>query len=497
MARASRTSGLTACSLVAGVLRIRTRLKVPFMRHNRSQNQVPRGKFDRGGRPLVVGLLNLVFGVGSLVLAAGCDLLDPTKSDNPVFQPPPPRTTQVDDKSGKTKYKFVDDPQTPPNKTAAADAPAGPIKQTGFTQGAAAAGLGKISGNEVVATVNGQPIFAAEIFERAAPEALTREGLSLMVADKLIKAKDERISEAEYRQLQEIAIKRYLRDYIKTRVLSQALESTLEKEQKQKIEEALGKMYDEYVERLKKDMKVTNRYEVDKKLREQGSSLTSLKAEFRSRLLADEYLRGKSKREHIVGRQEILKYYQEHLEDYSFPERVSWELIEIRFEKHGGSNGALKVLEKAVDELSQGTKFEAVARKYSDGPRASEGGKQAWTRPENVADEKTAAALRELAAGETSPVLHSRDAFRLIRMIERKPAGRKTLAEVQDVIRQKLEDELQKEAIKTVLVEAFQHSSIESKYLTPEEAATPAEDAGLSSPSKKAQEFQKKRRERS
>lgn len=465
------------------------------MRQKQSRVQGPRSKIGRRRQRSVVRISSLGLVVWTVILSAGCDLLDPTKSGDPVFGPPPPRTTQVDDKSGKTKYKFVDDPQAPPNKTVAADVPTGPIEKTGYTRDAAAAASGKISGNEVVATVNGQPIFAAEIFERAAPEALTREGLSLMVADKLIK--DDRISQAEYRQLQEIAIKRYLRDYIKTRVLSQALESTLEKEQKQKIEEALGKMYDEYVERLKKDMKVTNRYEVDKKLREQGSSLASLKAEFRSRLLADEYLRGKSKRQHIVGRQEILKYYQEHLEDYSYPERVSWQLIEIRFEKHGGSDGALKVLEKAVDELHRDAKFEAVARKYSDGPRASEGGKQAWTRPENVADEKTAAALRELAAGETSPVLHSRDAFRLIRMIERKPAGRKTLAEVQDVIRQKLEDELQKEAIKSVLVEAYQHSSIESKYLTPEEAATPAEDAGLSTPSRKAEEFQKKRRERS
>lgn len=216
--------------------------------------------------------------------------------------------------------------------------------------------------------------------------------------------------------MQDQAIKKYLRDYVRTRLLAQAIESKMEKEQKEKIEEAIGKMFDEYVEKLKKDLKAAARHEVDQKLHQQGTSLASLKIEFRYRLLADEYLRQKSKKPHVVGRREVLAYYEAHVSDYSYPEKVQWQLLEISFAKHGGPAKALGVLEKAVDALRRGENFGKVAKKFSDGPRAENGGQQSWTKPDSVADQKTAAILHTLAPGEVSPVVHAPDSYRLIRL---------------------------------------------------------------------------------
>jgi hypothetical protein len=157
---------------------------------------------------------------------------------------------------------------------------------------------------------------ASEIFERAYPEPMPPEGLSLLVASKNIA--NGRVSEQELRALQEVAIKKYLKDYIRTRILAQAIEAKLEKEQKDKIEEAIGKMFDEYVVRLKKDLKAATRQEVEKKLHEQGTSLASLKVEFRYRLLADEYLRSKWKALQIT-RNAIEAYYQQHRDDFGVP----------------------------------------------------------------------------------------------------------------------------------------------------------------------------------
>ena len=63
------------------------------------------------------------------------------------------------------------------------------------------------------------------------------------------------------------------------------------KTQKEKTEDVIAKEFDNYVEKLKKDFKVTSIFEVNKRLRKQGTSLLSLKDEFRDRLLADQYLR--------------------------------------------------------------------------------------------------------------------------------------------------------------------------------------------------------------
>ena len=159
--------------------------------------------------------------------------------------------------------------------------------------------------------------------------------------------------------------------------------------------------------------------------------------EFRYRLLADEYLRQKSKKTHVVGRQEVLAYYESHLPDYSYPEKVHWQLLEISFAKHGGQAKSLAVLEQAIDALRRGENFAKVAKKYSDGPHAENGGQQSWTKPDSVADTKTAAILHKLAPGEVSPVVHTADSYRLIRLNARKPAGRHALAEVQETIERK------------------------------------------------------------
>jgi peptidyl-prolyl cis-trans isomerase SurA len=446
----------------------------------------------------------------------GCDLFDPAKTDDPVFGPPPPRKLAVKSTTATPPATQTAD-NAPASSDAATVAPVeaggaqqavGATQAVGTTRGTAPADgtikpvsftrqlpppSKKLAGTEVAAMVNGQPIFCSEIFERANPEPLTAEGMSLLAAVK----NPDRVSDREVRQMQELAIRKYLKDYVKTRVLCQSLEFKLEKEQKDKIEEAIVKMFEEYVEKLKKDLKVLTKAEVDAKLKESGTTLASLKVEFRYRLLADEYLRQKSKKPHVVGRQEILAYYEAHLSDYSYPERVHWQLLEINFAKHGGQAKALAILEKVFDALRRGEDFGKVAKKYSDGARADSGGQQSWTKPDSVADVKTAAMLHKLAPGEVSPVIHSTDSYRLIRVNQRKSAGRSALAEVQDAIRQKIEEKLQKEAIREVLTDVYSHAVIESAFMTPEELGPPADVAGIPLPAKSGNDSPKKRHDRS
>ena len=434
-----------------------------------------------------------------VMAVTGCDLFDPAKTDDPVFGPPPPRTVGAAKKAAadQTASSQAGTIQTVENAsgTARGSAPADEgIKRTSFA-GHGPPSSKKVTDNEVVALVNGQPIFASEIFERAYPEPLPPEGLSLLVASKVMAS--GRITEQEFRGLQETAIKKYLKDYVRSRLLAQAIVVKMEKEQKDKMEEAIGKMFDEYVEKLKKDLKAAAPNEVDEKLRKQGTSLASLKVEFRYRLLADEYLRQKSKKPHVVGRQEVLSYYEAHVNDYSYPERVRWQLLEISFAKHGGQAKALGVLEKAVDALRRGEDFGKVVKKFSDGPQTENGGQQSWTKPDSVADEKTAAMLHKLAPGEVSPVVRAADSYRLIRLNARKPAGRSSLAEVQETIKQKIEQRLQREATHEVLVDVYQHASIESSFLSPEELGPPTDGPDLPGPAKSGNNLSKKRRDRS
>ena len=174
-----------------------------------------------------------------LAILAGCDLLDPAKVGDPVFGPPPPRKVVKagTDAPSKTADTAVVSPEAAPaapeaTNNVAATTTRGSSPDNSVTQAAATFEADakhpaikipdkKMSGNEIIASINGQPLFASEIFERAATEPLTREGLSLIVAARAMAA--GQLTEHEYTELQVAAIHKFGKDYVRTRVLAQAM----------------------------------------------------------------------------------------------------------------------------------------------------------------------------------------------------------------------------------------------------------------------------------
>jgi hypothetical protein len=402
----------------------------------------------------------------------------------------------------------------------------------------------RIPGEQVAALVDGRPILASELFERAYPEPLSAEGLSLLTAAKAIKW--GRVTESEYRALQETAIKKYAGDYARTRMLSRALEALADQGQKVRIDQAIGKMFEEYVEKLKQDLHASSRSDVDSKLHLQGTSLASLKVEFRHRLLADEYLRQAVPAASKLAWQRLFEYYQAHRDAYGVPAKVSWQLLEVEFDNpsdrlpksgaqavagdatpgtqttqadfHDGVADRLHVdlgsfgsgsdpgnaapaakpkasatdplihknnleidvvkyaaelnsrvsrdkarhtIDEALAQLHKGIAFEDVAKKFSTGPNAAKGGWQPRVRPGSLADEKTAAALRQLPEGATSGVIETDYSFRIVRLAGRTPAGCKPFEEVEESIREHFRDELQTKALE----EIYSRTAIESPYI--------------------------------
>jgi PPIC-type PPIASE domain len=188
----------------------------------------------------------------------------------------------------------------------------------------------RIDGGEVLALVDGRPILASEIFERAFLVSLTPDGLSLRVLAEGIKS--GRVTEKEYRALQILAIQKYVVDYVRTRLLAGSLEAGSGSEERARIDRQIETMFGQYVEKIKGDLKVVGRDQVEEKLRSQGTSLASVKKEFRYRLLADEYVRraGTAAESRLDGRR-LLAYYESHLASFALPAKVSWQMLEFEF----------------------------------------------------------------------------------------------------------------------------------------------------------------------
>jgi hypothetical protein len=374
------------------------------------------------------------FAVIGLVLVVGCNSSRTVKVDNPVLGPAPPRMEGTSVARGGTAY--VNDPLNP---TVPGVAP-GDIVPTGLG-GLEQSGESELAADQVVARVNGTPIFASEVLE---PYELNLSQVR------------EKAPPADYRRLRNEIVQRDLEGHIERRLLVQALRSTLKKkEQMEQITSHLEEAFDEEIKKMQERMKVGSPHELDAKLKEQKTSLASLRGSFIKQQMARQFLGTKAGKELRIGRVELIDYYAEHREEYATPLRARWQQIRISFAKHGGKSQAHDVLEKATNELRNSGDFGNVARRYSDGPTAAQGGVWDWTQVGSLADQQIEQALFGSPVGTINKVqvVVGPSAFQLVKVTKRENAGFTPFDELQDVIRSKIEHDAKRQSTNHVIDE--------------------------------------------
>lgn len=402
---------------------------------------------------LIPGLLLTAF-AGILSGCAAVEALQRTKVDNPVLGPPPPRVASASD--GQDRSEYINDPlDDGPNDSLASSEeggePKASVRAINFTSGRN--DTKPVDANDVVATVNGDPIFAGEVLE------------PVHVKLEVVRKQSERLGQPEkYRQVRRDWLKQLLPPHIENRLLVGALRATLEQEQLDRLDQAIDELYPSYVERLQQELKANSRSELEIELAKQGTSLASLKDAFAHKTMADTFLEAKIKLDRNIGRPQLLAYYEEHFDEYAIPGQVKWQQIQISFAKHGGKKPALRILEQAIAELRDGSDFTDVAIRFSDGPTASQGGDWGWMQSGSLSNKEIEQALFDLPLGTISQVFVDDEAYRLVKVNDRKPAGHVPLAEVQDEIKSKLLEQAHEDAKRNVIDELYASAVIETIF---------------------------------
>ncbi|MEY2394934.1 MAG: peptidyl-prolyl cis-trans isomerase, partial [Acidobacteriaceae bacterium] len=143
-----------------------------------------------------------------------------------------------------------------------------------------------------------------------------------------------------------------------------------------------------------------------------------------------------------VTRDDLQAYYNQHRDDYRTAEqaKVSHILIKTPLPGPDGKvdeKGVAAAQQRAQDLLKQlkgGTKFEDLAKKYSeDSGSAKEGGSLGWIGKGRTVPEFEKAAF-SLPKGQISDLVKSSYGFHIIRVDDRQDAHMKTLDEVKDQI---------------------------------------------------------------
>lgn len=181
-----------------------------------------------------------------------------------------------------------------------------------------------------------------------------------------------------------------------------------------------------------------NREEFDRALRMEGLD----EAEYK-RNLEDQYKVQYLRYQKIGGfinisPEEIMNYYRDHGDEYRDGEMVRVSHILLPGAEGGGDDELIrKQADKIMDELGAGADFAVLARKYSKGPRAEQGGDLGYYKRDQMRTKLDEAAF-SLEVGENSGIIETDLGYHIIKCTGKKEAYQKPLEDLWDEIENQL-----------------------------------------------------------
>ena len=299
-----------------------------------------------------------------------------------------------------------------------------------------------IEGSQIVARVDGQVILASDV---------------LWQVNQIIAVNRDKIPPDQIEVARQALLRQQVMGSIDRKLLFADFRRTVPAENMPKIEETISEPFEATeVPRLIKLLKVNDRVELDARLKESGTSVKDVQRQFTEQTIAGEWMRQRTPKPKPISHEAMLAYYNDHLKEYENPAQARWEEIMVRFDRCGGDrDAAWKALAEMGNEVWQaasanptlrGPVFGGVAKAKSHGFTAADGGVHDWTKLGDLKCEAMNEALATLAPGQLSDGIESEQGFHIVRVLERKEAGRTPFTEAQAKIRETLEQE-QKQAL--------------------------------------------------
>jgi len=317
-----------------------------------------------------------------------------------------------------------------------------------------------LEGCQVIARIDDQIVLACDVLWRV--NQLLEAHLQRMPPD-------QQVSPEQIDAVRQQLMKREVAAMVDRKLLFNEFRRTVPPENLSRIDENLQEPFDEHeLPELMKLLKVDNQRDLERELARLGSSLADARQAFNERVVASEWIRSKVKINDEVSPDEMLEYYQAHLSEYDYPTQARWEELMVRKRRFKDAADAYAELARLGNEVWQrrtaqpvrGVAFADLAKTKSDGFTAKDGGLHDWTTKGSLQCAAIDEALFTLQVGQLSPILESNDGFHIVRVLERKEAGRKPFTDMQVEIREKLKKQRFNKGVEEYLVKLRQDARI-------------------------------------
>lgn len=258
--------------------------------------------------------------------------------------------------------------------------------------------------DKIAIVVNDEIITESEITRALQPVYEKYKGL--YTQDKLL---------AKLEEAKQKIIEQFIDDRL---ILSEAKKLKIEVEDKE-----VDKRIDDLVKRLgSKDA-------FERTLSEQRITIKDLKERYREQLMTRKLIDQKVGAKIVITPVDIANYYNKNTAEFSQPEEVKLKNILIRPDNERDQKKASELARDISNRLKEGCDFAGLAKVYSAGPGASEGGEMGYVKKGNLMPEieKIVFNLKE---GETSDIIQTKLGYHIFEVEGKKPARTLTISEV-------------------------------------------------------------------
>jgi parvulin-like peptidyl-prolyl isomerase len=316
-----------------------------------------------------------------------------------------------------------------------------PVAEAGDVTPVWSADSANLEGCQVVARIDNQIVLACEVLWRVN---------QMLEAHQARVPPEQRIPPKELAAVRAQLMKRELASMVDRKLLYDEFRRNVPAENLPRVEQSLLQPFEEReMPDLMKELKVDNQRDLERELARLGSSLADARRAFNEKVIASEWVRSKVKIEEEVSPDEMLEYYQTHLAKYEYPTQARWEELVVDKSRFASEREAYveltrlgnEVWQRGLQAQVQGPAFAEIAKAKSDGFTAKDGGIQDWTTKDALSCKAINDALFSLQVGQMSPILDSGTSFHIVRVLERREAGRKPFTDVQIEIRESLKEE--------------------------------------------------------
>ncbi len=278
----------------------------------------------------------------------------------------------------------------------------------------------------------------------------------LVLIERQLQEFKERASEEQLVEIREKMMRQALAQIVQSKMLAQYFineqvagkplneRQDARRQMDKRVTEAF---YEEVVPKMMESQKADSQLELDRALREEGTSLEAQKKIFKDSAFAEE-----AKKKHVPKKFEIdaismRDHYDAHIDDFRRPARARFRELAALYDKSGSREEANRLIRQMGDEVFLGgTPFEAVAKRFSHGFRAAQGGVYDWITKGSLKNENVDAAIFSIPPNRLSQIIEDSDGLRIIEVLEREPARVVPFEDAQTEIRDVLIKQRKKQA---------------------------------------------------